>query len=60
MQSKKYNICKYIALALLPIVSIGCGSGSSSGGGNTGPVSLGTLPTGQSVTISSGNISSTS
>lgn len=54
MQLKKYNACKYIALALLPIVSIGCSSGNSSSGGNNGPVSLGTLPTGQSVMLSSG------
>mgnify|MGYP003433572662 CR=1 FL=1 len=49
------NLMKYAALAALPIAFIGCGSGSCSSDGS-GPTSLGTLPTGQSVMISSGNI----
>ena len=42
------NLMKYAALAALPIAFIGCGSGSCSSDGS-GPTSLGTLPTGQSV-----------
>ncbi|RTK97877.1 MAG: hypothetical protein EKK64_00280 [Neisseriaceae bacterium] len=50
------NIVKYLTLAALPIAFMACSSGSCDNGSNGGAVSLGTLPGGGNVMVSSGDI----